>query len=94
MCGTHLVESPPLNCSLRTTEMIGRITGPGKDDRQPELEELFTITLGLRPISRMYLGAMPRMVLLCLEAWNRRDYVSFLAERVLPAAARLAAAIR
>jgi Fe-S-cluster containining protein len=94
VCGTHLVETPPRHCSERSTSMIGTINGPGKDDLQPGFEELFTATLGLRPIGRYYLGAMPRMVLLCLEAWNRRDYVTYLAERVLPAAARLAAAIK
>ncbi len=94
VCGTHLVESPPAHCGLRNEQMIGRITGPLKDERQPDLEELFTVTAGLRPLDRRYLGAMPRMVLLYLEAWHRRDYVSFLAERVLPAAARLAAALR
>lgn len=92
VCGTHLVESPPRWCGERDRE-VARINGPGKDDQQPEFEELFTITVGLRRIPRLYLGAMPRMVLLCLEAWNRRDYVTFLAERALPAAARLAAAI-
>jgi hypothetical protein len=29
------------------------------------------------------------MVLLCLEAWNRRDFAAYLAARVLPAAHRL-----
>lgn len=95
VCGTHLVESPPIACSQRRADLqVGRITGPGKDDQQPEHEERFRIALGLRRIERLYLGAMPRMVLLCLEAWDRRDYVSFLADRVLPAAARLSAALR
>jgi Fe-S-cluster containining protein len=90
VCGTHLVESPPIACGQRD-QVIGRINGPGKDDLQPEYEEVFTSLLGLRRIDRLYLCAMPRMVLLCLEAWPRRDYVTYLAERVLPAAARLAA---
>jgi Fe-S-cluster containining protein len=95
VCGTHLVESPPIHCSDRSpTSMVGRINGPGKEDFQPEYEELFTQALGLRRIGRLYVAAMPRMVLLCLEAWDRRDYVSYLAERVMPAAARLSAAIR
>lgn len=94
VCGTHLVESPPSACSERSSSMIAYITGELKDERQPGYEELFTATLGLRRIPRLYLAAMPRMVLLCLEAWHRRDYITFLAERVLPAAHRLAAAIR
>ena len=94
VCGTHLVESPPANCSRRSQATIACINGPAKDDQQPEFEDLFTITLGLRRIPRLYLGAMPRMVLLCLEAWHRRDYITFLAARALPASARLAAAIR
>jgi Fe-S-cluster containining protein len=94
VCGTHLVESPPAYCGQRDEQLVGRITGPLKDERQPGFEELFTLTAGLRRIERRYLGAMPRMVLLCLEAWHRRDYVTYLAERALPAAHRLAAALR
>ena len=40
------------------------------------------------------LAALPRMVLLCLEAWHRRDYPTFLAERVLPAAHRFEWAVK
>lgn len=94
VCGTHLVETPPANCSKRNHELVGRIIGPLKDSRQPGLEQLFTMTLGLRPLATGYLAAMPRMVLLCLEAWPRRDYVTYLAERVLPAAHRLSAVLR
>lgn len=94
VCGLHLVESPPENCSRRDTSVVSVIDAPGKHEIQPQYEELFTVTMGLRRIDRLYLAAMPRMVLICLEVWNRRDYVTFLAERVRPAAARLGFAIR
>lgn len=93
VCGNHLVESPPAHCGQRDQAMIGLISGLLQNQRQPDLEELFALTAGLRRIAPRYLGAMPRMVLLCLEAWHR-DYVTYLAERALPAAHRLAAAMR
>ena len=48
----------------------------------------------LRPLGESYRGALPRMVLLCLEAWHRRDYATFLAERVLPASHRFEWAVK
>ena len=57
---------------------------------QPDLEQQFCLAAGLQRLPVHYRGALPRMVLLALQAWDRRDYVSFLAERALPAAHRTA----
>ncbi len=88
VCGTHLVTSPPAACSDPSIHVIDTIDNPIKDARQPEFEEAFTLFTGLRRIDQRYRGALPRMVLLCLEAWPRRDYIAYLAARALPAAHR------
>jgi len=93
LCGTHLVTSPPGDCGGGTGS-VEALLGPIQREVPPQLEEQFRIDAGLRRIDRLYLGALPRMVLLCLEAWPRRDYVTFLAERGLAAAHRYAHALR
>jgi Fe-S-cluster containining protein len=93
VCGTHLVSSPPAACS-DPSATVSKIVGPLQDTVPPQIEGEFCLQLGLRRIERPYRGALPRMVLLCLEAWSRRDYVTFLAERALPAAHRYAWATR
>lgn len=94
VCGTHLVSSPAAACSDPTVASIVKLVGTLQDRAPPEIDAQLTMRAGLRPLDRSYRGALPRMVLLCLEAWPRRDYVSFLGERVLAAAHRFAAATR
>lgn len=85
MCGNHLVSSPAEACADPTVTEVVALTGPLAQAAQPEIEDQFVLSLGLRQIPVRYRGALPRMVLLCLEAWPRRDYISFLAARALPA---------
>ncbi len=93
VCGTHLVSSPATECSGLVGN-VRRLSAPLQDQAPPEIEEEFVLAAGLRRLDRRYACALPRMVLICLEAWPRRDYVSFLAERVLPAAHRFHAITR
>ncbi len=93
VCGTHLVSSPPAACSDPAARIV-KLVGPLQDTVPPQLEEQFCREAGLRRLDVRYRGALPRVVLLCLEAWPRRDYPTFLAERSLPAAHRYAWASR
>ena len=88
ICGCHLVESPASACADQGTADITLLSGPMVTAYQPDIEEQFCLAVGLRRLPVHYRGALPRMVLLALQAWNRRDYVTFLAERGLPAAHR------
>jgi len=90
VCGTHLVSSPAAACSDPAVASVVKLVTPLQDQVPPELDARFTMDTGLRPLDVPYRGTLPRMVLLCLEAWPRRDYVTFLAERALPAYHRYA----
>ncbi|HVV82214.1 MAG TPA: YkgJ family cysteine cluster protein [Kofleriaceae bacterium] len=94
VCGNHMVSSPAEACSDPSVSEIQALTGPLAQALQPDLEEQFCLQAGLRRIPVRYKGALPRMVLLALEAWNRRDYITFLADRALPAAHRFEHATR
>ncbi len=86
ICGTSLVTSPAEACSAPGASKIEKIVTPLQRTVPPQLADQFSALVGLRPIGTNYYGALSRVVLLCLEAWSRRDYVTFLAERALPAA--------
>ena len=49
---------------------------------QDELQALFEQQLGLPPVPGTYLRPLPRVVLLCLEAWDRRDFASYLTSKL------------
>jgi Fe-S-cluster containining protein len=87
VCGTHLVSSPPERCA-QPDGRVEKILAPLQDAAPPELAVVLGECLGLEDIGLHYFGAMPRMVLLCLEAWGRTDYVRFLAKHVRVAAER------
>ncbi|MBK7075609.1 MAG: YkgJ family cysteine cluster protein [Myxococcales bacterium] len=94
VCGSHLVTSPASHCSDHATVMITKLSHPSQTTIPPQVDEVFRQEAGLRPLGESYRGALPRMVLLCLEAWHRRDYATFLAERVLPASHRFEWAVK
>lgn len=89
VCGTHFVSSPATECAGRTGN-ISALRSTAHEQMPAQVEAQFVLRAGLRRLDRHYSGALPRMVLICLEAWDRRDYVTFLAERCLPAAHRFA----
>jgi Fe-S-cluster containining protein len=90
VCGMHFVSSPATECYGRVGN-VSKLASLAHEQLPPQIEEQFCLQAGLRRIDRRYSGALPRMVLICLEAWNRRDYVTFLAETCLPASHRFAA---
>lgn len=94
VCGTHLVTSPAANCSDPNVTQVVKIVATDQSTVPPQVDEVFRQEAGLRPLGESYRGALPRMVLLCLEAWHRRDYATYLAERVLPASHRLEWAVK
>ena len=91
VCGTFLVSSPPERCATRGD--VVTIRAPLQDTVPPDLAVRIALDLGLEPIGTQYAGMMPRMVLLCLEAWPRHDYVRFLARHGRLAAERFGSRI-
>ncbi len=79
---------PALACSDPSSS-VDIVVVPRRDQVCDEYEEAFRAELSPRRIARLYRGALPRMVLVALEAWSRRDYTTFLAERAQPASTRL-----
>lgn len=87
-CGTHFVFSDPAMCSspdpnVRVVKLVTSLS-----ETPPRMEAAFVADAGLRREDFVYEGVLPRMVLLCLEAWERRDYIDFLAARGRVAAER------
>lgn len=89
-CGVALVYSPAEACSDPTTKRVDAYTGSIQRDLSPTVEEGVREELGLPRGSWRYMGVLPRMVLLALQAWSRPDYARFLGLHVPTAAARLA----
>lgn len=79
-CGGLFVTSPPAHCSDRTVG-TQRLAHPFEPVTL-QLERTFEQEAGLLPLQGPYMGALPRMVLLCLQAWERDDYPAFLARHV------------
>lgn len=90
-CGAAFVFSPPALCAeTESDEYLTLLLGDELREPLRKTEAVVERTLGLRRLDGLYWGALPRMVLLALEAWDRDDFVEFLAERVAAAAARMA----
>ncbi len=83
VCGVHLVTSPAASCADRSA--ISAVAGNAHLELPRATAEHVRATLGLPHLAIPYRGALPRMVLLCLEAWHRRDHVAFLTESLVPA---------
>ncbi len=81
-CGALAVYTDPVLCTTRAGEILGYVA----DEEQAAataFEEPFRERLALRKkVGRRYLGALPRMVLVALEAWHRTDFRDYL--RQLP----------
>ena len=89
-CGVALVYSPAEACSNLENLRVDAYTGTLQRDLSPTVEEGVRDELGLPRFDRRYMGVLPRMVLLALQAWTRRDYARFLGQHAPLAAARLA----
>ena len=89
-CGTTFVSSPALQCSDPAASVQKYL--PPYRPRTQEAARVFETEARLLPLRGPYVGALPRLVLLCLEAWDRSDYAAYLAERVAISAQRAIAA--
>ena len=81
-CGLLHVYTDPAWCTTRAGEIRGYVA---REElvAATELEEQFRDRLALRrKVGRRYLGVLPRMVLVALEAWDRTDFRDYL--RQLP----------
>jgi hypothetical protein len=94
-CGAAFVFSPPELCSdLDADGYETLLLPPELQDPLRTTEIAVERTLGLRRLDSLYAGALPRMVLLALEAWDRDDFAEYLAEHVSAASERLDAVTR
>ncbi len=81
-CAQLYVYTSPALCLARSPE-IKSYTPSAEVAAGNQVEESFRVRLALRrKVGRRYLGVLPRMVLVALEAWDRRDFRDYL--RQLP----------
>ena len=81
-CGSLLVYTDPVRCTTRAGEILGYVASE-EQAAATAFEEEFRERLSLRKkVGRRYLGVLPRMVLVALEAWGRTDFRDYL--RQLP----------
>jgi Fe-S-cluster containining protein len=86
-CGLLHVYTDPAWCTTRAGEIQGYV--PREElGRALELEDQFRDRLALRKkVGRRYLGVLPRMVLVALEAWDRTDFRDYLRQLPWPSEA-------
>lgn len=89
-CGTLLVYSEPELCVSRSREIQAYV--PHQElAAASQLEEMFRQRLALRQkVGRRYLGVLPRMALVALEAWDRTDFRDYLRQLPWPGETELA----
>lgn len=89
-CGTLYVYTDPVLCTTRAAEIRAYV--PQEELAAANtLEEEFRDRLSLRKkVGRRYLGVLPRMVLVALEAWPRTDFRDYLRQLPWPTEDELA----
>jgi Fe-S-cluster containining protein len=81
-CGNLHVYTDPTWCTTLAGDIKGYVA-TAEIAAATELEEVFRDRLSLRKkVGRRYIGVLPRMVLVALEAWDRTDFRDYL--RLLP----------
>ena len=81
-CGTLYVYSPPTACNDGSVPVQAYVAHAEHAVAQ-QIEDEFRERMALRKkVGRRYLGVLPRMVLVALEAWDRTDFREYL--RQLP----------
>jgi Fe-S-cluster containining protein len=81
-CGAVLVYTDPVLCTTRAGQILGYVPAEERA-AATAFEEPFRERMALRrKVGRRYLGVLPRMVLVALEAWDRTDFRDYL--RQLP----------
>jgi len=89
-CGALYVYTAPALCTSGAGE-IKAYVATNELNAANELEEAFRRRLNLRlKVGRRYLGVLPRMVLVALEAWDRDDFRDYLRQLPWPGEAELA----
>ena len=92
-CAQLYVYSAPELCNARSGE-IKQYTPRAEVTAANELEEAFRAKLSLRKkVGRRYMGVLPRMVLVALEAWDRTDFRDYLRQLPWPTEAEWEAAV-
>ncbi len=90
-CGTLYVYTPPERCSEPGGDVEAYVAH-AENVAATALEEAFREQLSLRKkVGRRFLGALPRMVLLALEAWDRPDFREYLRAHPWPTDEQVAA---
>ncbi len=73
-CGAVLVYTDPVLCTTRAGQILGYVPAEERA-AATAFEEPFRERMALRrKVGRRYLGVLPRMVLVALEAWDRTDF--------------------
>jgi len=84
-CGTLYVYTPPAACSDPTAAVRAYVAHTENAVAQ-QIEDEFRDKLSLRKkVGRRYIGVLPRMVLVALEAWDRTDFRDHLRQLEWPA---------
>ena len=77
-CGALFVYTPPQNCSDPGAPLKAYVAHEENAIAQ-QIEDQFRDRLSLRKkVGRRYIGVLPRMVLVALEAWDRTDFRDYL----------------
>jgi len=86
-CGTLYVYTPPAACSDPNAAVKAYVAHEENAVAQ-KIEDEFRDKLSLRKkVGRRYIGVLPRMVLVALEAWERTDFRDYLRQLDWPAEA-------
>jgi Fe-S-cluster containining protein len=77
-CGTLFVYTPPAACSDPAAAVQAYVAVQENAVAQ-QIEDEFRDKLSLRKkVGRRYIGVLPRMVLVALDAWDRTDFRDYL----------------
>ena len=83
-CGALFVYTPPQNCSDPSAPVKAYVAHDENAIAQ-QIEDQFRDELSLRKkVGRRYIGVLPRMVLVALEAWDRTDFRDYLRQLEWP----------
>jgi Fe-S-cluster containining protein len=84
-CGTLYVYTPPAHCNDPSAAVQAYVAVTENAVAQ-EIEDEFRDKLSLRKkVGRRYIGVLPRMTLVALEAWDRTDFRDHLRQLEWPA---------
>ena len=89
-CGTLYVYSPPAHCNDPAASVKAYVAHAELEVAQ-QIEDEFREKMALRKkVGRRYIGVLPRMVLVALEAWERTDFRDFFRQLDWPTDAQTA----